>query len=147
MHRITLLSVGKVKTTCFAEGCDLYTERLKKQCDFTERILSPGTKEEENDRILKALEKAEGTIVVLSHTGKEHSSEELAAWIGKKRDIGSPISFVICGAYGADERVIAKAHLVFSLSRMTFPHELCKLLFLEQLYRAQEIARGSGYHH
>lgn len=147
MQKICLLSVGKVKTRSFAEGCALYIGRLEKQCDFSTRILSAGTKEEENDRILKALEKIEGTIVVLSHRGKEFSSEEFAGWIGQQQDRGIPITFVISGAYGADERVLAKAHLVLSLSRMTFPHELCQLLFLEQLYRAMEIRRGSGYHH
>ena len=57
------------------------------------------------------------------------------------------MTFVLCGAYGADERVVSKAHLVLSLSRMTLPHELCKLVFVEQLYRAHAILTGSGYHH
>jgi 23S rRNA (pseudouridine1915-N3)-methyltransferase len=147
VHRITLLSVGKPKTPWILDGCRVFTDRLENQCDFSERVLSAGTLQEENDRVLRALEKADGTIVVLSHTGKEHSSPELASWLAKQRDTGRPVTFVISGAYGADTRVLAKAHMVLSLSRMTFPHELCKLIFLEQLYRAHAIIAGTGYHH
>lgn len=147
MHKISLLSIGKIKTSWITEGCELYIDRLKHSCDFSEKILSAGTKEEENDRMLKALEKVEGLIVVLSHRGKEHSSEEFASFIGKQRDQGQSVTFVISGAYGADERVLSKAHVVLSLSRMTLPHELCKVFFLEQLFRAHAILAGTGYHH
>lgn len=102
---------------------------------------------EENDRVLKALEKTEGIIIVLSHRGKEYSSEAFASMLARQKDIGQPVTFVISGAYGSDERVLAKAHVVLSLSRMTLPHELCKLVFLEQLYRAHAILAGTGYHH
>jgi 23S rRNA (pseudouridine1915-N3)-methyltransferase len=147
MQRITLLSIGKVKTPWIKDGCEVFIDRLSHSCDFSERILSAGSKEEENDRVLKALEDTKGTIVLLSHRGREHASDEFASWLGKKRDLGEPLTFVLSGAYGADERVFAKAHLALSLSRMTFPHELCKLVFLEQLYRAHSILAGSGYHH
>jgi 23S rRNA (pseudouridine1915-N3)-methyltransferase len=147
MHRISLLSVGKVKTSWITEGCELYIDRLKHSCDFSEKILSAGSKEEENDRMLKALENVEGVIVVLDETGREMRSTEMASWINKKRDTGTPITFVIGGAYGLDDRIRSKAHLILSLSRMTLPHELCKLFFLEQLFRAHAIVAGTGYHH
>lgn len=147
MQKISLLSVGKIKTSWIREGCEIFADRIAHSCDFSERVLSAGSKEEENDRMLKALEKLKETIVVLSHRGKEHSSEEFAAWISKQRDQGRPVLFVLSGAYGADERVLSKAHLILSLSRMTLPHELCKLMFLEQLYRAHTILEGRGYHH
>jgi 23S rRNA (pseudouridine1915-N3)-methyltransferase len=147
MHRIRLLIVGKVKTPWIVDGCSLYTERLRHSCDFSEQVLPAGSKDEENDRVLKTLEKQEGTIVVLSHKGKEFSSEEFALWMSKQKDQGRPVTFVISGAYGADERILSKAHTVLSLSRMTLPHELCKLFFLEQLFRAHAILSGTGYHH
>lgn len=147
MHRISLLSVGKIKTPWIADGCSMFIDRLKKQCDFSERILSPGTKEEENDRLLAALEKINGVIVVLDERGKEYSSQEFASWISKKRDLGDSVTFVLGGAFGLDDRIRSKANLVLSLSRMTLPHELCKVVFLEQLYRAHAIMAGSGYHH
>jgi 23S rRNA (pseudouridine1915-N3)-methyltransferase len=125
----------------------MFTGRLEKQCDFSERILSAGAKEEENERLLAALAKIDGVIVVLDERGKELLSTEFASWIGKKRDLGDSITFVLGGAFGLDDRIRSKAQLVFSLSRMTFPHELCKLVFLEQLYRAHSILAGSGYHH
>lgn len=147
MQKIIFFSVGKIKSPWIADGCSMYIDRLRKQCDFSERILSAGTKEEENDRLLAALQKIDGVIVALDDRGKEFSSVEFASWIGKKRDIGDPVTFVLGGAFGLDDRVRSKADVVLSLSRMTFPHELCKLVFLEQLYRAHAIMAGSGYHH
>ena len=147
MHRISLLSVGKVKVPWIADGCAMFIERLKKQCDFSERILTAGTREEENERVLAAIGKTDGVIVMLDECGKEFLSTEFASWIGKKRDLGDTITFVLGGAFGLEERVRSTATLVLSLSRMTFPHELCKVVFLEQLYRAQSILAGSGYHH
>ncbi len=147
MHRITLLSVGKIKTPWITDGCTLYTDRLRHSCEFIERVLNAGSKQEENERILKALEKVEGVIVMLDERGKDFSSPDFASWIGKQRDIGTPITFVLGGAYGLDEQVRSKATLVFRLSSMTFPHELCKVVFLEQLFRAHAILSGTGYHH
>ncbi len=147
MHKITLLSVGKVKTPWIKDGCEVFTERLGHFCDLTERVLSAGDEKEERQKILDALEKTTGVIVALDDKGKEFSSTEFASWIGKQRDNGQSITFVLGGAYGLDDRIRAKATLVLSLSRMTLPHELCKLVFLEQLYRAHAILAGSGYHH
>ena len=147
MHKVALLSVGKVKTPSFADACALYLDRIGHQCDFDDRILCAGSANEERERILKALEKVEGIIVSLDETGKESSSREFAAFIGKHRDTGTPVTFVLGGAYGLNDAIRSKASHVMALSRMTFPHELCKLIFLEQLYRAGEILKGSGYHH
>lgn len=84
---------------------------------------------------------------MLDDCGKQFSSPEFAQWIGTQRDNGRKITFVLGGAYGLDDRIRSKAKLVLSLSRMTLPHELCKLVFLEQLYRVHTILAGSGYHH
>ena len=86
-------------------------------------------------------------IVVLDERGKELMSEDFARFIEDERDIGTPITFVIGGAYGLDDTIRSKAQLVLSLGKMTFPHELAKLLLLEQLFRADSILRRSGYHH
>lgn len=147
MHRITLLSVGKVKTSWIKDGCAVYAERLGHSCDFSERVVSAGEEKEERQKIFDALEKTEGVIVALDDKGKEFSSIEFASWIGKQKDNGQSVTFVLGGAYGLDDRIRAKATLVLSLSRMTLPHELCKLVFVEQLFRAQSILTGTGYHH
>ncbi len=147
MHRLTLLSVGKVKTSWIKDGCDLFVNRLSHSCDFSERVLGAGDEKEERQKIIDALEKIDGVIVVLDDKGTEFSSSEFASWVGKNRDVGQSVTFVLGGAYGLDDRIRAKATLVLSLSRMTLPHELCKLVFLEQLYRAHSILAESGYHH
>jgi len=142
-----LLSVGKVKTSWIKEGCAVYEERLGHSCDFSERIVSAGDEKEERQKILDTLEKTAGVIVALDDKGKEFPSTEFASWIGKQKNVGQSVTFVLGGAYGLDDRIRAKATLVLSLSRMTLPHELCKLVFLEQLYRAHSILAGGAYHH
>jgi 23S rRNA (pseudouridine1915-N3)-methyltransferase len=147
MHKITLLSVGKVKTAWIKDGCELYADRLSHFCDLSERVLNAGEEKEERQKIVDVLEKTTGVIVALDDKGKEFSSTEFASWVGKQRDHGQAVTFVLGGAYGLDDRIRTKSNLVLSLSRMTLPHELCKLVFLEQLYRAHAILAGSGYHH
>lgn len=147
MHKITLLSVGKIKTPWIKDGCVVYEERLSHACDFTNRVLSAGSPAEEHERILSSLEKTSGVIVALDETGKEMTSPEFASWLGTKRDAGSPVTFVLGGAYGLNDRIRSKAALTLALGRMTLPHELCSLVFLEQLYRVHTILAGSGYHH
>ncbi len=147
MHRISLLSVGKIKTPWINEGCELFIERLSHFCDFSERIVNAGEPANEHKKISEALEKTEGIIVLLDETGDEMSSKKFAEWIGKKKDSGTPVTFVLGGAYGVDAKIREKATMTLRLSAMTFPHELCKLVFLEQLYRAHTILEGRGYHH
>lgn len=147
MQKVTLISVGKVKTPWIAEGCAMYTERISHTCSFAHRVLSAGKPDEEHASIVKALQKTEGVIVALDERGKTMTSPTFAAWVGKQRDIGVPVTFVLGGAYGLNDEIRKMATLVLSLSSMTLPHELCQLFFLEQVYRAEEILRGSGYHH
>lgn len=117
------------------------------QCDFSERILNAGSASEEHERISASMEKSKGVFVALDERGKGMSSTEFAGWIGKQRDLAVPITFVIGGAYGLSDAIRQQSSLVLSVSRMTLPHELCKLFFLEQLYRAHTILAGTGYHH
>lgn len=147
MQKISLISVGKIKTPWINDGCSLYIDRLGHFCDLTQRVLGAGDEKEERQKILDALEKTNGVIVALDDKGKQFSSTEFASWVGKKKDKGTTLTFVLGGAYGLDDRIRSKATIVLSLSRMTLPHELCKLVFLEQMYRAQTILAGSGYHH
>jgi len=147
MQRIRLLSVGQVKTPWIAEGCDMYAGRLEHACDFGRTTLQADTPQKEEERMLKSLEKIRGTVVLLDERGKTLTSKDFAVWLGKKRDTGEEITFVLGGAYGIGAKVKAERTQSIRLSDMTFPHELCQLVFLEQLYRAHEILKGSGYHH
>jgi 23S rRNA (pseudouridine1915-N3)-methyltransferase len=102
---------------------------------------------EESARILKKLTDDAGEVWVLDERGSQVSSRDFAAALASLHDSGTSVAFVIGGAYGLDDSVRKRANRILSLSAMTLPHELARLLFLEQLYRAQEIQKGSGYHH
>lgn len=153
MQRITLITVGSIKTPALSDLCSDYTHRLSRSVEF-EVIEVPASKEREADRqskeecekILKALENHDGDVWVLDERGSEFTSEGFSEELLKARDAGRSVIFVLGGAYGLSDKVRAKGKL-FALSKMTFPHELCRLVFLEQLYRAEQIAKGTGYHH
>jgi 23S rRNA (pseudouridine1915-N3)-methyltransferase len=147
VHRIHLVTVGKIKTSWIKEGCDLYTERLSHLCDFRPKVLTAGRSEEEDERIQAAVEKAEGKVVLLDERGREMDSTQFAGWLGLHRDRGQTVTFVIGGAYGFSDALRAKKLDSIALSSMTFTHELAQLVFVEQLYRAHGILAGSGYHH
>ncbi len=110
-------------------------------------MLSSGEAKDEHARIAQALEKTSGIIVLLDELGDEMTSRAFAEWIGKKRDLGDTLTFVLGGAYGFHDQIRKSAKKIIALSRMTLPHELCKLMYLEQLYRAHTILEGRGYHH
>lgn len=154
MQKIALLSVGTIKTSELRQSCQDYIERIGRHCQF-ELIEIPASKQkdatkqqaEESQAVLERLEKLDGVVWVLDEIGTQRTSQQFAADIERLWDTGTAITFVLGGAYGHSDAVRQKADQVFALSAMTFPHELCRLVFLEQLYRAQEIRRGSGYHH
>ena len=102
---------------------------------------------EESERVLKMLEKMEGEVWLLDERGKAMTSPEFAAEMGRAKDMGRELVFVLGGAYGFTEGVRNKIAKKLRLSDMVLPHELCRVVFLEQVYRAGEIGRGSGYHH
>jgi len=150
---VTLLAVGRLKARWAFDGSSEYIERIRKQVQLTVEEL-PASKEKDPDkqreeecaRILDRLGKLDGDVWVLDERGKGMTSEQLSAVVRSSFDIGRPLVFVLGGAYGLTEEVRKKGKLL-RLSDMTLPHELCRVLFLEQFYRALEIQKGSGYHH
>lgn len=154
MHKISLICIGSLKEQWARDAVKMYKERLNTFVDFTMLELPPsrqphasGQMIEESERLLISAEKMRGEVWVLDETGKEMTSKEFADAIGKLRDRGEPITFILGGAYGLSDKVKASARKIIALGRMTLPHELCRVVFLEQLYRAGEITKGSGYHH
>ena len=147
MYKIALMTIGRIKTPWIAEGCSMYLERLRHSFDLEERVFTSGNQKEEQENMLNALGKIEGTIVILDERGKEFTSPAFSGWLSRERDLGTHVVFVIGGAYGLNDAIRKKGKLVLSLGKMTFPHELSKLLFLEQLFRAESMRKGSGYHH
>jgi len=154
MHRVTLLTVGSPKSSWVKEAVEEYVCRLLGSIDFHILPVQPSKStnpekqcEEESQRLITALEKQEGDVWALDERGKELSSSEFAGALTQAKDIGTKITFVLGGAYGLSDAARSRADRLIALSRMTFPHELCQLIFLEQLYRATQIQKGSGYHH
>ncbi|MFH1444845.1 MAG: 23S rRNA (pseudouridine(1915)-N(3))-methyltransferase RlmH [Candidatus Peregrinibacteria bacterium] len=154
MQKITLLCVGSLKTPWVREGIATYRDRLSRGASFellelaaSKRKDSEGQVREESDAVLKILSRREGIVWLLDERGEEWTSGELAQELGKLRDLGTPLTLIIGGAYGVSNVVRDRSDCLVSLSRLTLAHEFVRILVLEQLYRASEIQRGSGYHH
>lgn len=151
---MTLLAVGKLKESFVREGVAFYLDRLRHRLTF-EVVELPASREkdalaqcaDETKRLVHALQQRRGQIWVLDETGTQMSSAALARTVAQAWDRGEQMIFVLGGAYGMDLAQFPWPHHILSLSTMTLPHDLCRLVFLEQCYRAQEINRGSGYHH
>ena len=149
-----MILVGRSERGFVAEGQAHYTGRIRRMEAMDIVVLPDAGKGEaawqqrtESARILAALKPGE-KVVVLDERGQLLSSPAFAARIGAWRDQGArDIAFVIGGAYGMTEEVRTRADLVLSLSPMVFPHQLVRVLFAEQLYRALSILKGTGYHH
>ena len=154
MHHITLLCVGSLKFSWAKSACEDYADRLSHSLKL-EIVELPASRsreleqqrEEESERIIQALEKRGGMVWVLDERGKEMDSTTFSKELQVAKDRGDAMTFVLGGAYGLNDTVRKKANRLLRLSAMTLPHELCRVVFLEQLYRAQEIGKGSGYHH
>lgn len=149
---IRILAVGKKHEKWVAEGIDRYERRLRKPFDVS-WVLMPhsaraeeAARAEESDRLLGKLGR-DDFVVLLDERGENLSSPQLSGALQGALGRTSRVSLIIGGAYGVDERVRARADLVWSLSRLVFPHQLVRLIVAEQLYRAQEIAGGRPYHH
>lgn len=151
MKLITLLCVGKLKTPWAQQGCNEYITRLPwvqvLEVQASRETDPHKQRNEEGERLLAQLEKLKGETWILDEKGKTKTSQEFADFLGKSFDSGIPLTLVIGGAYGLSDDIRKAARGALRLSDMTFPHELCRVVALEQLYRAGEIRRGSGYHH
>lgn len=155
--KIALLQIGKTTEKYINEGIEIYSGRMKKYCGF-EIITIPELKDTRNmpvneqkiregRKTLQAMCK-DDFIVLLDERGKEFGTKELAEWLEKKASVtGKRIVFVSGGPWGFSEEVYMAAHFSLSLSKLTFPHQLVRLLFAEQLYRAFTIIKREPYHH
>ena len=149
---ITIVAVGKKHEAWVAEGIGRYEKRLKPPFNI-EWVLLPHSslegmraRQEESQALLARL-KDDDFVILLDETGRQVASPQLAAQL-EQQFVGSRrVVLVIGGAYGVDGALMARADTVWSLSELVFPHQLVRLILAEQLYRAQEIARGGSYHH
>ena len=155
---ITVLAVGKLKDRFFEEDCAEYSKRLQRYCTLTVREvpderapeeLSPAqeaqVKAREGKRLLNLLDPKDH-VIALTVTGKAYTSEGLAARIGALRDPGRNVSFLIGGSLGLSKEAVDRADEELSLSKLTLPHRLARLVLLEQLYRSWKILNHETYH-
>jgi 23S rRNA (pseudouridine1915-N3)-methyltransferase len=155
--KITLLTVGKTEDAYIKEGIDKYLKRLKHYTKLelidlpelknTKALTQEQQKSKEAELILKKLS-ATDHVILLDEKGMEFTSVQFADHINKKA-IGSVqnLAFIIGGPYGFDDSVYQRANAKMSLSRLTFSHQMVRLFFCEQLYRAYTIIKGEPYHH
>jgi 23S rRNA (pseudouridine1915-N3)-methyltransferase len=155
--RITLLLVGITDKKYLIEGIEDYQKRLIHYLPFEIKVIADvknsrnltedQQKEREGKSILDQVSNGD-ELILLDVGGIELSSTGLAGWIEKRMIAGTrQIIFVVGGPYGFSESVYKRADTKMSLSRLTFPHQLVRLLFIEQLYRAMTIIKGEPYHH
>lgn len=155
--RITLLTVGKTNDLSFKNAISEYQKRLKFYISFdieeipslknTKNLTEDNQKQKEGELILKYLQ-PEDEVVLLDDKGSEFTSKQFASYIEKKSASGlKRLVFVVGGPYGFSQEVYQRANDKASLSRMTFSHQMVRLVFTEQLYRAMTIIRGEPYHH
>ena len=155
--KIQLILIGKTDTSYLMEGIKEYKNRLVHYIPFemevlpdirnTRNLSETQQKEKEGEMILKALQ-AGDHVVLLDERGKEFTSLQFASYLEKKTlTVAKRLVFVIGGPYGFSEAVYKAASEKISLSQMTFSHQMIRLIFIEQLYRAMTILRGEPYHH
>lgn len=146
MLKITVIAVGKLKERFWRDACAEYSKRLGGYCNLTVREIPDSNREQESTLVLEALPE-NATIIVLDIQGKETSSEALASWIERYTVEGvSHLVFVIGGSDGLTNAVKERASLRMSFGPITLPHNLARVVLLEQVYRAFKIIKREPYH-
>ncbi len=155
--KIQLWSVGKANEPYVKDGVADFTNRISKYFTVSWQIIPPpknagllpqtDLKKKEATTILQML-KPDDFLVALDERGKEFTSEKLAGFLQQRANAGTRnLIFLIGGAYGIDEAVLERCGFKWSLSQLTFPHQLVRLILAEQLYRACTILKNEKYHH
>jgi len=155
--KIALFLTGKTSEKYLTEGMTVFEERLRKYSAFevltvpdirnTRNMTAQEQMIKEGEQILRFL-RLDDYVVILDRKGKEFSTLEFSSWLEKMFMIQKKrIVFVIGGAWGFSEEIRRKADMSLSLSQLTFSHQIVRLLFLEQLYRAFTVLKGEPYHH
>jgi 23S rRNA (pseudouridine1915-N3)-methyltransferase len=143
---VSIVAVDRLRESYLRDGCGLYTKRLGPLLPVRMVDVRASTQSEESSALLKQLP-ADATVWALDRTGIELTSEQLASRLQSVERSGARhLALIIGGAEGLGNEVMARAHFVWSLSPLTFLHEMARLLVLEQLYRAVKINRGEPYH-
>lgn len=151
-----LILVGKTSDKLYVNGIRDYQERISHYMPFgitvipalknTKSLSEEQQKQAEGELILKQIQPSD-TVVLLDEHGEERTSVQTAAWLEKRQQTARRLVFVIGGPYGFSDEIYKRSNEMISLSRMTFSHQMVRLVFVEQLYRACTIIKGESYHH
>ena len=151
-----LIMVGKTVDKLYTKGIGDSQERIGHSMPFnitvipalknTKSLSEDQQKQAEGELILRLIQPSD-TVVLLDEHGAERTSMEMATWLTRKQQTARRLVFIIGGPYGFSADVYGRADEKISLSRMTFSHQMVRLIFVEQLYRACTIIRGESYHH
>jgi 23S rRNA (pseudouridine1915-N3)-methyltransferase len=155
--KATLLLVGKTTDRRFSDLIEEYSNRVKHYINFeiitipelknTKNLSAEQQKNAEAELINKQIQKGDH-IVLLDEHGKEYRSVEMAEWMKRKMNtINKRLVFIIGGPYGFSQKIYDIANEKISMSKMTFSHQMIRLIFVEQIYRAMTILNGEPYHH
>ena len=157
--QIDILCVGKIKERFFRDALEEYKKRLSRYCRVTEiEVVDEKTPDEAGETEVRQIKEKEGTrllskiresayVIALAIDGKSLSSEELAEKLGSLAINGqSHLQFVIGGSLGLSPEVLSRADMKLSFSKMTFPHQLMRVILAEQIYRSYRILRNEPYH-
>ena len=158
MQKIRILAMGRLTEAAFRDAAAEYARRIGRFFDLTVQEIRPEplgqnpspaeiarALDREADRILEAVP-PRAVLCALCVEGRQMSSEAFARWIEKQAEGGGQTVFLIGSSHGLADRVKGRADVRLSVSEMTFPHELFRVLLLEQIYRAGEILAGGKYH-
>jgi 23S rRNA (pseudouridine1915-N3)-methyltransferase len=154
--KLSIVNVGRVRQSFIKEGEQEYLKRLQSTpyalslielgLDAPESLSQAEVQEREAAELIKRLDAYE-YVVVLDERGKQLTSKDLAQLLDKRAQTGvKSVAFVIGGAYGFSEKIRQRADYVLSLSALTLPHQLTRLVLVEQVYRAYTLMRGIAYH-
>ena len=155
--KLSIWAIGKSNESYTKEGVEEFTKRISNYYPVEWTILSlpkstgslspAALRKKESEMILQSL-KQEDFLVALDENGKQFTSLGLASFLQKRANESTRhIIFLIGGAFGLDSIILERAHLKWSLSQLTFPHQLVRLILAEQIYRACTILRNEKYHH
>ena len=154
--KVELIMVGKTVDKHFEAGIHDYVDRIGHYLPFemtiipelknTKNLTEDQQKQQEGELILKRIDSSDA-VVLLDEHGKEFRSIELSTWLEKKQQTTRRLVFVIGGPYGFSPAVYSRANERISLSKLTFSHQMIRMTFTEQIYRACTIIKGEPYHH
>ncbi len=158
MIKVKIIALGRLKEDYLKSASDEYSKRLSRYCNLEIIELNPKSLPDnpndtqiatalecEAELILKAIPQG-SEVVAMCIEGKQFSSEKLSGVLDNAALLSGSIVFIIGSSYGLADRVKSKADIKMSMSRMTFPHQLARVMLLEQIYRGFKISEGSAYH-